>query len=255
MVARRPVVVGNWKMNGLLASGLSLVQAIVRGWRDDSRLDRVDCIVCPPFPYLAEIARVAAGTRVAVGAQNQSAFAGGAHTGEVSAAMLRDVGCSWVIVGHSERRSFHGEQDDQVADKARAALAAGLGVIACVGETLAEREAGETRQVIGRQLKPLLTVLSERPLAEMMVAYEPVWAIGTGRTATPEQAGEVHAAIRSMMLAAGVGSQAVRILYGGSVKPDSAGTLLALPDIDGALVGGASLDADDFLAIGRAALR
>jgi triosephosphate isomerase len=254
MGARRPVVVGNWKMNGLRATGLSLAQAIARGFREDARLAQVECIVCPAFPYLSQVAQVVADAPVAVGAQNLSAHASGAHTGEVSAAMLRDVGCSWAIVGHSERRSLQGESDEQVADKARAALAAGLGVIACVGETLAEREAGEAERVINRQLKPLFDVLSGQQSPELMIAYEPVWAIGTGRTATPEQAGEVHAAIREMLQVAGLAAQSIRILYGGSVKADNAAALLALPDIDGSLVGGASLDANDFLAIGRAAL-
>ncbi len=279
MGVRRPVVVGNWKMNGLRATGLSLVQAIARGWREDVDLERVECIVCPPFPYLGDMVRAVADAPIAVGAQDLSAFAAGAHTGEVSAAMLLDVGCSWAIVGHSERRSDHGERNEQVADKARAALAAGLGVIACVGETIVEREAGETEQVIFRQLQPLLDVLGAEGLgrpcsddpseggvavhprvpvadtARVMIAYEPVWAIGTGRTAKPEQAGEVHAAIRSMLQSAGLAAESIRILYGGSVKPDNAAALLALPDIDGALLGGASLDARDFLSIGQAAMR
>ena len=252
---RKPVVVGNWKMNGLSAEGLSLVYAIAQGWQGDARLAQVECIVCPSFPYLATIAQAISGVPIALGAQNVSAFADGPHTGEVSAAMLLDVGCSWTIVGHSERRSVHGEHDQAVADKARAALASGLGVIACVGETLAEREAGQTEQVINRQLQPLLAALGAAEPKKFMIAYEPVWAIGTGRTATPEQAGEVHAGIRAVIQTAGLDARSIRILYGGSVKSGNAGALLAVADIDGALVGGASLDAEDFLAIARSAVR
>ena len=255
MRMRKPVVVGNWKMNGLSSQGLSLVQTIAQGFQADARLAQVECIVCPSFPYLAAIAQAISGAPIALGAQNVSAFAEGAHTGEVSAAMLVDVGCTWAIVGHSERRSAHGERDQAVADKACAALASGLGVIACVGETLTEREAGQTDQVINRQLQPLLAALGAADPQKVMVAYEPVWAIGTGRTATPEQAGEVHAGIRTVMQASGLDEQSIRILYGGSVKSGNAGALLAVADIDGALVGGASLDADDFLAIARSAVR
>jgi triosephosphate isomerase len=252
---RKPVVVGNWKMNGLSEEGRALAHAIAQGWQADARLAQVECIVCPSFPYLATIAQAISGEPIALGAQNVSAFAEGAHTGEVSAAMLVDVGCTWAIVGHSERRSGHGDIDQAVADKARAALASGLGVIACVGETLAEREAGQTEQVINRQLQPLLETLGAADPQKVMIAYEPVWAIGTGRTATPEQAGEIHMRIRSMLQSAGLDAWSIRILYGGSVKSANAGALLVVADIDGALVGGASLDAEDFLAIARSAVR
>jgi triosephosphate isomerase len=240
-------------MNGLAASSRALAQAIARDWRSTA-LASVDVIVCPPHVYLGEVARELSGSPVALGAPAVSSFPEGAHTGDVAVAMLRDVGCAWTIVGHSERRTGHAESDMLVADKARAALAGGLGVIACVGETLQERESGVTATVIDRQLQPLLAVMGQGASPEVMVAYEPVWAIGTGRTATPAQAAEVHGRIRGSLAAAGLDAASIRILYGGSVKPSSTAALLASPDIDGALVGGASLDASDFLAIGRSAL-
>ena len=215
-----------------------------------------DVAICPPYPYLAQVASLLEKSPVVCGAQNLSEFAGGAYTGEVSAAMLVDAGCSMVIVGHSERRSLYGESDGQVAAKCRAALAAGLMPVLCVGETLAEREAGQTLAVVARQLAVVLEGLASEQLQRMVVAYEPVWAIGTGLTATPVQAQEVHAAIRAQLAALDADVAAgVRILYGGSVKPGNAAELFVQPDIDGGLIGGAALVAEDFLAICQAASR
>jgi len=202
--------------------------------------------VCVPFPYLAQAGEALKGSAVAWGAQDISAQAHGAFTGEVSGAMLKDFACRYALVGHSERRSLHGESDQLVADKAKAALASGLTPVVCVGESLAERDANQVLAVIQRQLAPVLA-LGVEAVNKMVVAYEPVWAIGTGRTATPEQAQEVHAAIRAALQAIGAGK--VQILYGGSVKAANAASLFVMSDIDGALVGGASLVAEDFLAI------
>ena len=202
--------------------------------------------VCVPFPYLAQAAQALAGSAVTWGAQDLSIHAQGALTGEISGAMLADFSCRWVLTGHSERRALHAETDQLVADKASAALAAGLTPVVCVGESLAERDAGQAVAVITRQLAPVLA-LGSALVAQMVVAYEPVWAIGTGRTASPEQAQDVHAAIRAALTQVGAGQ--VQILYGGSVKPTNAASLFSMPDIDGALVGGASLVAEDFLAI------
>jgi triosephosphate isomerase len=199
-----------------------------------------------PFPYLAQAGEALKGSAVAWGAQDISAQAHGAFTGEVSGAMLKDFACRYALVGHSERRSLHGESDQLVADKAKAALASGLTPVVCVGESLAERDANQVMAVIQRQLAPVLALGAEA-VNKMVVAYEPVWAIGTGRTATPEQAQEVHAAIRAALQAIGAGQ--VQILYGGSVKAANAASLFVMSDIDGALVGGASLVAEDFLAI------
>ena len=199
-----------------------------------------------PFPYLAQAGEALKGSTVAWGAQDISAQAQGAFTGEVSGAMLKDFACRYALVGHSERRSLHGESDQLVADKAKAALASGLTPVVCVGESLAERDANQVMAVIQRQLAPVLALGAEA-VNKMVVAYEPVWAIGTGRTATPEQAQEVHAAIRAALQAIGAGQ--VQILYGGSVKAANAASLFVMSDIDGALVGGASLVAEDFLAI------
>lgn len=208
--------------------------------------------VCAPFPYLADCVEALRGTSIRTGAQDCSVHEQGAYTGDVSAAMLADVGCRCVIVGHSERRAYHAESDQLVALKARAALGHGLVPIVCVGETLAEREAGETEAVVRRQLGAVIDLLGA-DLARIVVAYEPVWAIGTGRTATPEQAQAVHAAVRAQLCEAASSAAGVRILYGGSVKPDNAASLFAQPDIDGGLIGGASLKAADFIAICRAA--
>jgi triosephosphate isomerase len=211
-----------------------------------------DVAVCVPFPFLSETAVTLAASDIRWGAQDCSAHEQGAYTGEVSAAMLREFGCRWVIVGHSERRAYHGESDQLVADKARAALSHGITPIVCVGETLAQREAGETAAVVKRQLSAVIHTLGHC-VSEMVVAYEPVWAIGTGRTATPEQAQEVHALLRAQLLAATSRANEMRLLYGGSVKADNAASLFAQPDIDGGLIGGAALKAADFAAICRAA--
>lgn len=245
---RRKLVVGNWKMNGSLAANATLLDAL-RGLPGAAPCDLA---VCAPFPYLAQLRERLAGSTIAWGAQDCSAHEAGAYTGEVSAAMLAEFGCRYVIVGHSERRTLHGEGDQLVADKAKAALAHGLTPIVCVGETLAQREAGETASVVKRQLSAAIHTLAHC-ISQVVVAYEPVWAIGTGRTATPEQAQEVHALLRQQLHAATEQSAAMTILYGGSVKADNAAALFAQPDIDGGLIGGASLVAADFAAIARAA--
>ncbi len=236
---RQPLVAGNWKMHGNRAANRALLDAIVAGAGTGAEM-----AVCVPFPYLAQAAERLAGTPVAWGAQNVSEHAHGAYTGEVSAAMLAEFGCRYVIVGHSERRSLYGETDELVAAKFGAVQAAGLRPILCVGETLAEREAGRTEEVVARQLD---AVLAKHAKAPTVLAYEPVWAIGTGRTATPEQAQEIHAFLRKRV------AHGARILYGGSVKPQNASAIFAMPDVDGGLIGGASLVAEDFLAIARAA--
>lgn len=243
----RKLVVGNWKMHGSRAANEPLMAAIAQ-----ARPYACDVAVCVPFPYLAEVALAFAGGDLRWGAQDCSAHEQGAYTGEVSAAMLAEFGCRYAIVGHSERRQYHRESDQLVADKAQAVLARGVTPIVCVGESLAQREAGETDVVVKRQLSAVIHTLAHCA-GEIVVAYEPVWAIGTGRTATPEQAQAVHALLRAQLHAATGRAQRVKILYGGSVKPDNARALFAQPDIDGGLVGGASLKADEFIAICRAA--
>ena len=230
---RSRLVAGNWKMHGSRASNAALLDALVQA------SPRSGCAVCVPFPYLAQVAERLRGTPIAWGAQNVSEHAQGAYTGEVSAAMLAEFGCRYVIVGHSERRHVYGETDQQVAAKFAAAGGAGMTPILCVGETLAEREAGKTQAVVERQLGAV-------DFREGVLAYEPVWAIGTGRNATPEQAQEVHAFLRRQV---GVETP---ILYGGSVKPQNAAQIFAMPDVDGGLIGGASLVAKDFLDIVKA---
>lgn len=253
MSMRQKLVAGNWKMHGGTAANKALLQAVVSGM---SRVGEVGVAVCVPFPYLAQAQTLLAATPVAWGAQTLSEHAQGAYTGEVSAAMLADFGCRYAIVGHSERRALYGESDAQVAAKFVAAQTGGLMPILCVGETLAQREAGETMQVVGAQLDAVLAAAGVAAFARAVVAYEPVWAIGTGRTATPEQAQEVHAAIRARIAEADAAvAPVLQILYGGSVKASSAGELFAQQDIDGGLVGGASLVADEFLAICQAANR
>lgn len=249
---RQYLVAGNWKMHGSLAANRELLQGIVAGV---AQAPGVEFLVCPPAPYLGSAGELLADSGIAVGAQNVSEHEPGAFTGEVAAAMLADVGCRYVIVGHSERRTLYGETDDIVAAKFEAAQRHGLVPILCVGETLEEREADETEEVIRRQLEAVAERVGIGAFAGAVVAYEPVWAIGTGRTASPGQAGEVHTFIRSLVAAkhqevAG----GLRILYGGSMKPDNAAGLLAREDIDGGLIGGASLKAQDFIAIGRAAV-
>lgn len=247
---RRKLVAGNWKMHGNLVDNDALLGAILAGMGEV----KADVAVCVPFPYLHQTKARLAGSRVAWGAQNLSQHAKGAYTGEVSALMLNDFECRYVIVGHSERRALYGESDALVAEKYVAAQTAGLIPILCVGETLEEREAGVTEQVVGRQLDAVLNKSGVISLANAVVAYEPVWAIGTGRTASPEQAQAVHAFIRGKIRAldAEVAEHLV-LQYGGSVKPANAAELFAQPDIDGGLIGGASLNAEEFLAICRAA--
>jgi triosephosphate isomerase len=237
---RKRLVIGNWKMHGNLADNAKLLAAL-RPAQSSAQI-----AVCVPFPYLNQAAEALMGSAVSWGAQDISTQKQGAFTGEVSGAMLKDFACTWVLVGHSERRSMHGETDQLVADKAQAALTAGLTPVVCVGESLAERDAGQAIAVIQRQLAPVLG-LGAAAVNQMVVAYEPVWAIGTGRTASPEQAQEVHAAIRAALQVAGAGN--IQILYGGSVKAANAASLFSMPDIDGALVGGAALVAEEFLAI------
>jgi triosephosphate isomerase (TIM) len=244
---RKKLVAGNWKMHGSHAHNAELLAGIVA-----ARPFACDVAVCVPFPYLSEAAVALAGGDVRWGAQDVSAHVQGAYTGEVSAGMLAEFGCRYAIVGHSERRAMHGETDQLVADKAKAALAKGLTPIVCVGETLAEREAGNAHEVVKRQLSAVIHALAHC-VGEMVVAYEPVWAIGTGVTATPDQAQEMHALIRAQLRAATEHADAMTLLYGGSMKPDNAAALLAQPDIDGGLIGGASLKAADFVAICRAA--
>jgi triosephosphate isomerase len=242
---RRKLVVGNWKMNGSLASNASLLSGVSEGLNGAG----ATCAVCVPAPYLAQCQAQLSGGPIGWGAQDVSAQASGAFTGEVSASMLADFGCQYVIVGHSERRAMHAESSELVAKKALAALDAGLTPIVCVGETLAEREAEQTYVVVRNQLEAVLALVGER-VAQIVVAYEPVWAIGTGKTATPAMAQEVHARLRAQIAEKHpVASGTVQILYGGSMKPDNAVELMAQPDIDGGLIGGAALKAADFLAI------
>jgi len=247
---RRKFVAGNWKMHGSLKSNDALLRDVRAGV---AALD-IDIAVCVPYPYLAQARELLAGSNVAWGAQDVSEHAQGAYTGEVSAAMLVDFGCKYVIVGHSERRSYYGDSDAIVAAKAEAALKAGLIPIVCVGETLEERERNVTAEVVIRQMDAVIARCGVASLAHMVVAYEPVWAIGTGRTATPAQAQEVHALIRARVAREDAGvAGGLRILYGGSVKPGNARELMTQPDIDGGLIGGASLVAADFVAICAAA--
>lgn len=247
---RKPLVAGNWKMNGSTASVEALVAGLNAGLHS---LASLDVLVCPPSVFLTQVAQQA-NSVLKLGAQDLSEYPAGAYTGEISASMLCGAGCDYVIVGHSERRALFGDTDARVAAKFAAALEAGLCPILCVGETLAQREAGDTAAVVAAQVDAVLSVQGAAAFAEAVIAYEPVWAIGTGLTATPAQAQEVHAAIRAQVAAvdADVASR-LRILYGGSVTAASAEALFAEVDIDGGLVGGASLKIDDFVAICRAA--
>ena len=244
---RRSLVVGNWKMNGSAASNEALLAALKAAPLGDAEVS-----VCVPAVYLHDVADSLHGGAVHWGAQDCSSHESGAYTGEISAAMLAEFGCCHVIVGHSERRALHGESDALVAKKAAMALKHGLVPILCVGETLAEREAGQTEAVVGRQLGAAIELLDKR-IDGVVIAYEPVWAIGTGKTASPAEAQAVHAFLRKTLAAAGAASGSLRILYGGSVKADNAAQLFAESDIDGGLIGGASLKAADFIAICRAA--
>ncbi|MGH8195502.1 MAG: triose-phosphate isomerase [Woeseiaceae bacterium] len=245
------LVAGNWKMNGSAAGNGELLGGILSGLPASPS---VKVLICPPFPYLEAVRRQVAGTELALGAQNVSEHASGAYTGEVSAAMLREIGCEYVIVGHSERRALMHESSATVAAKFEAALAHELTPILCVGETLEQRESERTEAVVDEQLEAVLDRVGVEAFRSAVIAYEPVWAIGTGRTATPEQAQEVHRHIRQGLAARNAAiARGTQILYGGSVKGDNAAGLMSMPDIDGGLIGGASLKADEFLAIARAA--
>ena len=238
-ILRNRLVIGNWKMHGTAVQNAALLSSL------GDYAGQAELAVCVPFPYLAQVRQVLEGKTVSWGAQDVSVHALGAYTGEVSAAMLADFACRWVLVGHSERRSYHGETNALVTAKAQAALDAGITPVVCIGETLAQRQAGQVQEVIAAQMAPVLALGDA--LSRIVLAYEPVWAIGTGQSATPEQAQEVHAFIRAELAKAGQAQ--VRILYGGSVNADNAASLFAMPDIDGALVGGASLQAQEFLRI------
>ncbi|MBE3025308.1 triose-phosphate isomerase [Janthinobacterium sp. GW458P] len=247
---RRKLVVGNWKMNGSRTTNAVLLSEIVAGLSASGAAGAV----CVPAPYLAQCQAQLAGSALGWGAQDVSAHASGAYTGEISAAMLQDFACGYVVIGHSERRAYHGESDALVAAKTVAALAAGITPIVCVGETLAQREAGQTDAVVTQQLGAVLAAISADDVAKLVLAYEPVWAIGTGKTATPQMAQDVHQVLRAQLAAKNAAAAAgVQILYGGSMKPENAKELMAMPDIDGGLIGGAALKAADFLAIIHAA--
>jgi triosephosphate isomerase len=248
---RTKLVAGNWKMNGTLATNQALLQSLVPAL---ARVAGVKCAICAPFPYLTQVQQLLSGSGLAWGAQNVSQFDAGAYTGEISGAMLVDFGCRYVIVGHSERRMLFGETSETVAAKFAAALKAGLTPILCVGETLADREAGNTERVVAAQLAPVLSSSGAQSFAHAVIAYEPVWAIGTGKTATPEQAQAVHAYIRGRLAAQDAAvAENVPLLYGGSVKGTNAAQLFGMQDIDGGLIGGASLDAGEMAMICRAA--
>jgi triosephosphate isomerase len=248
---RRPIVAGNWKMHGSRAENARLIEEIVGGYPAKTG---ADCVVCPPFVYLQEVGRLLRDTPIGLGAQDTCAETQGAFTGEVSAAMLKDVGCRYVLVGHSERRLIYRESDQMVARKFAAAHAKALIPVLCVGEQLSDREASRTEEVIARQLDVVLELCGPEVVGHGVVAYEPVWAIGTGRNATPQQAQDVHAFIRARIAARDARIAAgTRILYGGSVKAGNAAELFGMPDVDGGLIGGASLKADEFLAILAAA--
>ncbi len=248
---RRPLVAGNWKMNGSLESVRSLLDGIKNGI---GAVNNAEVAVCPPYVYIPEAQKKLSGTEIGWGGQDLSIEASGAFTGEVAASMLNDFGCKYVIVGHSERRTYHAESDELVAKKFAVARDAGLTPILCVGETLEQRESGITNDVVARQMNAVIDLVGIDALSDGVIAYEPVWAIGTGVTASPEQAQEVHAFIRGLVAdkSAEV-AEVIRILYGGSMKPDNAKELIEKPDIDGGLIGGAALKAEDFLGICTAA--
>jgi triosephosphate isomerase len=244
----RKLIAGNWKMNGGLVANEALIKAVLGGLSAPA----CNVAVCVPSPYLAQLQALLSGTAIYLGAQDVSAQAAGAFTGEISASMLSDFGVRYVIVGHSERRQHHGETDAGVADKAARALAAGITPIVCVGETLAQRDAGSTEEVVKRQLAAVIHT-NGHCISEIVVAYEPIWAIGTGKTASPEQAQQVQVVLRAQLKAASAQAARIPILYGGSMNAANATQLLGQPDIDGGLVGGASLKAPDFLSIIAAA--
>ncbi len=245
---KKQLIAGNWKMNGSQDANEALVSALIQGMGNAT----CQVAVCVPAPYLAQVQALLAGTAIALAAQDVSQHASGAFTGEVAADMLREFGTRYCLVGHSERRQYHGESDLTVALKAQRALAAGVTPIVCVGETLAQREAGQTEEVVKRQLAAVIHT-NGHCISEIIVAYEPVWAIGTGKTATPQEAQQVHAVLRSQLRAATPHADRVQILYGGSMNAANAAQLLSQPDIDGGLVGGASLKPADFLTIITAA--
>jgi triosephosphate isomerase (TIM) len=247
MTTRRKLVVGNWKMHGSREANAALLEAALA-----ARPYAGEVAVCVPFPFLPETAEALSGSELGWGAQDCSAQEQGAYTGEVSAAMLREFGCRYCIAGHSERRGYHGESEQLVADKAKAALAHGITPIVCVGETRAQREAGHTEAVVKRQLSAVIHALGHC-VGEIVVSYEPVWAVGTGLTATPSHAQAVHALLRAQLQAATAHAQTMKIIYGGSVNAANARELFAQPDVDGGLIGGASLKAAEFVAICRAA--
>lgn len=248
---RQPLVMGNWKMHGSLAANAALLQGVCA---QAAELSGVTLAVCPPSVYLSQASELLENSAVALGAQQCAQAQHGAYTGEVAAQMLADIGCQYVLVGHSERRSLYSEGDVVVAEKVQAALQAGLVPVLCVGETLAQREAGDTLAVVSAQLQAVLSQCEGLDSLNMVLAYEPVWAIGTGKTATPEQAQDVHAHLRQEVARMNeILAQRLQILYGGSVKPANAEEIFAKPDIDGGLIGGASLVVDDFIAIAKAA--
>lgn len=244
---RQTLVAGNWKMNGSLEANKQLIEGLKAGVANGVN---AEVAVCPPAIYIPQIAELLAGTDIAWGGQDLSEEASGAFTGQISASMLLDMSCKYVIVGHSERRTLNGETDELVAEKYAAAQSAGLKPILCVGELLEERESGDTEAVVARQLDAVIEKAGIAAIGDGVIAYEPVWAIGTGKTATPQQAQDVHAFIRQRLADNDAGiAEKTQILYGGSVKPDNAAELFSMADIDGGLIGGASLDADSFLGI------
>jgi triosephosphate isomerase (TIM) len=251
---KQKLIAGNWKMNGSLAANEALVHGVQQGLAQALDGKHAQVAVCVPAAYLSQVQQLVKGSGIDLGSQDVSAHEQGAYTGEVSAEMLKDFAVRYAIVGHSERRQYHGETDEQVAHKAQRALFAGITPIVCVGETLAEREAGKTEEVVKRQLAAVIHT-NGHCISEIVVAYEPVWAIGTGKTATPEQAQAVHAVLRGQLKAATEHSERVHILYGGSMNAANAAELLAQTDIDGGLIGGAALKAADFLTIIAAAAR
>jgi triosephosphate isomerase len=251
---KQKLIAGNWKMNGSLAANEALVHGVQQGLAQALAGKHAQVAVCVPAAYLSQVQQLVKASGINLGSQDVSAHESGAYTGEISAVMLKDFAVRYAIVGHSERRQYHGETDDQVATKAQVALSAGITPIVCVGETLAEREAGKTEEVVKRQLAAVIHT-NGHCISEIVVAYEPVWAIGTGKTASPEQAQAVHAVLRSQLKAATEHSERVQILYGGSMNAANAAELLSQPDIDGGLIGGAALKVADFLTIISAAAR
>jgi triosephosphate isomerase len=251
---KQKLIAGNWKMNGSLAANEALVHGVQQGLAQALAGKHAQVAVCVPAAYLSQVQQLVKASGIDLGSQDVSAHESGAYTGEISAVMLKDFAVRYAIVGHSERRQYHGETDDQVATKAQLALSAGITPIVCVGETLAEREAGKTEEVVKRQLAAVIHT-NGHCISEIVVAYEPVWAIGTGKTASPEQAQAVHAVLRSQLKAATEHSERVQILYGGSMNAANAAELLSQPDIDGGLIGGAALKVADFLTIISAAAR